>query len=185
MPKGHKPTRRSHAVISLGPHLRLYSEDHFLDALSPLSLSRRGFRLFCKSLSVPMLEIGSTRFIDHLTFALALRSVLRVGQPDFLAPSSTTLRSGSSRKGTTTSLNLDTFRESLTDVITELLAARHLTSVRTDRKTLKAAASTAASRLLLAGYHALPPAEQAKFTRSCRVRAYSRDELPQDLLSPT
>jgi hypothetical protein len=169
MPRTRPPARAAKGVISLGPHARLYSEDHFLEALAPFGMTRRAFRAFLSALSVPTLEVGSTRFIDHLSFALALRAILAVGQPDFLAPGSRSL-SSSSRKAAT-SIDPKAFRDNLPTTISALLASHRLSHYNLTPAAVKQAAREATERMILAGVHSLPAKRQAAFHKSANLLA--------------
>lgn len=69
--------------VSLGPYVRLYSEDYFLRELAPLGITRRSFRKLMRALCVPTLIIGRVRLIDSLSLAIALRAVLGIGRKNF------------------------------------------------------------------------------------------------------
>lgn len=154
------------SVLSFGSHARLYSEDHFLRVLSPLGLTRRGLRAFLRSLSVPTLEIGPTRYIDHLSLSIALRAITRIGQPDFIAPSSPSRAKGDPlRAHATHSLDTAYLEKNLQFIIAELLYARRIANEPWSRD-LETAAKDAASRLLLAGFSSLPPESQAAYTQA-------------------
>lgn len=157
-------TKSVPAFVSIGPYSRLYSEDFFIEALAPLGMTRRSFRAWCRSLSVPMMEIGRTRLVDHLSVALALRAALRIGQPDFYAPSSHTLRRGKVPASARTSLLPEEFVEAHSLVISELLLA-HRTASFTSPASLRSAALEASRRMLLAGLAAKPAAEQSAYAR--------------------
>lgn len=140
--------------VSFGPANRLYSEEHFYRVLAPLGLSRRGFRAFLRALSVPVIEVGSVRLIDALSFSIALRAITRIGAPDFLAPSSASIRRGRRSPTSTSMLSLKSFQESCSQVIAELLAAHKMRDI--PLPAIRDAASAAASRLALAGLSHLP-----------------------------
>ena len=169
----NSPATPSLAYISIGPYSRLYSEDHFVDALAPLGMTRRSFRALCRVLSVPTLEIGKTRLIDRLSFALALRAALRIGQPDFLAPTSETLRKGRPLPPhCRTSLPASEYEALSTSLIAELLLAHRTTSLSSPTL-LRAAAIEASRRMILAGLQSAPLAEQTAFTRKALRKATS------------
>ena len=91
-PSPKKSTRSRPATIKFGSWIRLYSEDHLLDELSIFGLTRTTFRHLLQNLRVPTLHIGELRFVDGYSFFLALRAVLSIGEPDFYAPGSRTVR---------------------------------------------------------------------------------------------
>jgi hypothetical protein len=142
-----KQRRVNHAMLSFAPGNRLFSEDHFIDAFAPYGVTRRGFRALCRALSVPMLEVGATRFVDSFSFALAMRAITRIGEPDFVFP-------GAKKKkppGSATTLNAARFKRDLAAIITEVLSSRHLSTLKADRVAIRKAATEAAERMLLAG----------------------------------
>lgn len=182
MPPRTSTSQRTHfekstlSYISITPDIRLYSEDHFIQSLRPLPFTRRSFRSFLRSLSVPMLHIGTHRYVDHLSLALALRAVLRVGSSDFYAP-------GSPRPTGVPPSHLDpeSFRTSLTTTIAELLASRHYSA--SEASDIVSAARDAASRMLLAGFQALPLEAQKEYTRRA-LRKYFKPTPSDDNPTP-
>lgn len=175
--------RRSHvsankpAFFSFGPFARLYSEEHFLDALAPLGMTRRSLRAFFRALSVPTIEIGSTRLVDHLSLVIALRAVLRVGEPDFLAPTSVTLSRGASPDIASCARRLDPdkVRPHLQVFLAEVLAAtRSENRAPFSPRRLQRAVRTASARMANAALTSLPLEEQNAFSRRA-VAAYASD----------
>lgn len=83
-----QPSKSGHTVINLGRGLRLYSEDHYIDQLSPLGIDRRRFRLLCTRIGVPLIMFGEAAFVDHVTFTLAMKYCTSLGRPDFVMPGS-------------------------------------------------------------------------------------------------
>lgn len=164
------------AAISLGPYVKLYSEDHFLKELVPLGMNRRALRAFLKALSVPCLHIGSLRLIDAFSLSIALRSVLRVGAPDFLVPGSETIERGTTPSHTTRTISLDFLKRNLETVIAELLAAHRTTAWQIPQDEIKDAAREAARRMLHAGFISLPHTAQAAYTRQA-IAALRTDPL--------
>jgi hypothetical protein len=157
--------------LSFGTGVRLRSEDDFI-RLFPPGLTRKGFRSLCRALSVPMLEVGRTRYVDTLSLLLALRSILRVGEPDFLTPGCHTLRNlaQADRARCATRLDTSRFQRNLTSVISELVAASRINGVRLSAS-VSEAATKAAQRMVLAGIHHFPVSEQETFTRSALTAA--------------
>lgn len=157
--------RVSRAVIAFSPGNRLVSEDHFLAQLAPVGMTRRGFRSLCRALLVPTLELGSTRFLDAYSFSLALRAILRVGQPDFLAPGCTTLRKARTHPtDATTTLDPAYFEKHASIVIAELLSMRRFTDLKVTREVVDAARE-ASQRMALAGFQRLPLESQDALAR--------------------
>lgn len=152
------------SYVSIGPYSRLYSEDFFIQALAPLGITRRSFRALLRSLSVPTIEIGRTRLIDHISLALAFRAILRIGEPDFLAPTSSTLRRGKVPTNTRTTLSNEDFLKNHSLVMAELLLAHRTTSL-TAPTALRSAALEASRRMLLAGLQSASAAEQTDYAR--------------------
>lgn len=174
------PAKSSISFISIAPGVRLYSEDHLIQSLHPLPFTRRSFRAFLRSLSVPTLHIGRHRYVDHISFALAVRSVLRVGAPSFYGPGSRR-----PRRIPPSRLDLASFRSSITTTIAELLASRHYTPAESSH--ILSAAKEAASRMLLAGFQSLPPSAQHEYTRRALRRYLPPDPptlTPEELPEP-
>lgn len=163
MPK-RRTARKALAYISFGPHVKLYSEDYFINELIHLGMTRRGFRALCAALSVPMIEIGSTRLVDQLSFSLALRAILHIGRPTFLAPGSAT--KAKSPFHYCTKLDARYVEKNLTILISELLALPHLPNEAPRQKTLTLAAEEAARRMKLAGFAQLSRVQQDRYTRA-------------------
>lgn len=138
------------AHISLGPGNRLYSEDSYLVELAPLGVTRRGFRSLLRALGVPTIELGRTRFVDNLSLALALRAVLALGKPDFLAPGCDTLRRG----GKSSSLDPEEVVTNYTRFVGELLVSDRLSRGASPRQ-IRRAARRVALRLKAMGLQTL------------------------------
>jgi hypothetical protein len=179
LPNTTKPSV-THVTLPL-TYSRLYAEDLFLDpksGLGAMGMTRKGFRALCKALSVPTIEVGNTRLVDALSFSLAMRSVLRLGQPDFLAPGCLTLQRGRRPKDTTTHINQEDLRgENLEVVLLELIAARKLSSASGIPKIRKAAAA-AAERMRAVGFLELTTMEQDIHASKILETADTLDDLP-------
>lgn len=146
----------------------------------PLGLSRKGLRALLKSLSVPSIEIGRHRLVDSVSLFLALRSVLRVGEPDFLAPGSDSKNRGLT-KGCRTRLDVDHFRRNLEVVVAELVYARKVNSLSIDVDAIRLAARNAAERMALAGLQLLPAREQEKYDRKAVAHLHTLlSDAPSD-----
>lgn len=165
------------SVISLGPLVRLYSEAHFLNELRPLGFTTRTLRAFLRALSVPTLHLGSSRFIDTLSLSIALRAVLRIGQPDFAAPGSETIdRASPTPHPPSREISLDFVRSNLETLIVELLAAYRTSSWNPAPTELAEAAKEAARRMIHSGFISLPHAAQEAYTAQA-IRAVASDPL--------
>ncbi len=136
--------------ISFGAGVRLLGEDHYLKELEPLGLSRRGFRALCRALQVPMLHVGKRRFVDVLSFKLAMRAVVRVGHPDFLVPGCEEIRNGrkSFWTGAVTTLDLKYFQRNFRHLLAEILYSSKMEGVTLDRKEIRDLAKEAADRMV-------------------------------------
>lgn len=157
--------------ISLGGGVRLLSEDWYLLELP--GLTKRGFRSLCKALSVPMIEISSTRYVEATSFLLAMRAITRIGEPNFLAPGSETLRKNN-KKDEITELDYKKFQKNFEVIVAELLAAKKVQS-GTVHLDIKEAAKKAASRMVRAGLQFLPSREQQRYDRGA-LKAYGQEE---------
>lgn len=172
------------SCISIGPYVRLYSEDHFLKELAPLGFSRNTFRRFLRSLSVPLLHLSGTRYVDALSLSLALRAILKVGRPDFLAPGCDALATGEIPKDTCRSLDPSDVRDNLETLIFELLASHKTQAWEIPSTQIADAAREAARRLIHSGFISLPHEAQADYTRQA-IAAVRTDPLDPRIPTPT
>lgn len=170
MPRQTKNTTGKYHAFSLPDGLTLYSEDYYLDALRPLGMTRRGFRSWLRALSVPTIEISNTRYLDPWSFNLALKAVLRIGEPDFYAPGSMGLRRGA--PAGVSALNPKTFERNLRYTIAELVASKTRPNQPPAPK-IRAAARAAARRMADMGLQSLPSA--------LAIRQADRDILKQGI----
>jgi len=134
------------------------AEDVYINEVE--GLSKKGFRALCRCLHVPLIEIGSTRYVEMSTFLLAMRCVLRVGEPDFLVPGCATLKKNKV-KGESRELNKERFAENMEVILAELMAARILGNMPATGE-VKLAAKEAAKRLAQTGLQFMPSQEQFK-----------------------
>lgn len=171
------------SCISIGPYIRLYSEDHFLKELAPLGFSRNTLRRFLKSLSVPTLHLSGTRYIDALTLSIALRAILQIGRPDYLAPGCDALATGEVPKDHIRALDPDDVRENLETLIFQLLAAHKTQSWEIAPTQIADAARDAARRLIHAGFISLPHSTQTEYTRQA-IHAVRTDPIDPRLANP-
>lgn len=137
--------------VSLPSGLRLMSESYFLEELKPFGITVKGFRSLLRALNVPSIEIGKVRLIDSLTFAMALKCVLRIGEPDFLVPGCESIRKNRT-VGCALSLDPSRFEKNAKTVIAELLYARRFFGMRNSAD-IRTLARDAAARLVSFGMH--------------------------------
>jgi hypothetical protein len=153
--------------IGLGNGVRLLSEDWYITEMS--GMTKRGFRAFCKSLKVPMVEIGKERYVEATSFLLAMRAITRIGEPDFLAPGCETIRKNR-KKEQAGELDLENFRDNFEIVVAELIASKKVNAGHLKIE-IQEAARKAADRMLKAGLQHLPSKEQIRYDRSV-LKAY-------------
>ena len=153
--------------ISFGSGVRLMAEDVYLNELK--ALSKRGFRALCKALKVPMVEIGSTRYVEMTTFLLAMRAVSRIGEPNFLMPGCDSIRKNN-KKGKTTTLDAEKFKENMEIVLAELMAAK-VVGEGTITKEVRTAARDAAERMAETTMRYMPSIEQRKHDEKATKQA--------------
>lgn len=153
------------STLFLGSHSRLYSEDHYLRAFAPHGLTRKGFRALLRALSVPVIYLGQSRLVDHLSFTIAMRAICRIGQPDFVAPGSDPLDRGKMPTGRPSRTFLDPayVRDNLTAILAELIATRVDPASTATHSSFTKAATAAVDRLMGASFQSLPPDEQAAY----------------------
>jgi len=119
---------------------RIYDDRVFWRAMKPLGMSLRSFRYFLKAIGVPTLRIGSRRFVDSFTLAMAFRAIMRLGRKDFAAPGSSALQKGGlSLKGCTTRLDVADLEDNYWEVIMELALSQKWNRLKNDEKMTKAA----------------------------------------------
>jgi len=147
--------------ISLGSGLRLLSEDQYAEEMG---VTKRGFRALCKSLQIPMLEIGSKRYVEMTSFSIAMRAVLSIGNKDFLAPGSQTLKKNR-RTTEKTSMSPEEFEKNFETAVLCLMASSDLNLKRSIYE-LKKAAKKVARKLTDAGVQFLPERAQKNATKS-------------------
>ena len=156
---------------------RLYSEDLLIEEFAAFNLTRRSFRTLCRALGVPLLYVGTGALLDPITFSLALKAVLSLGRPDFLAPGSTVAY----RKGTHSTLSPPLDGE-LVRLMRELLLSHELSKHTTDAE-LRKASHEALLRLREHGLLALLDLQRKKFEiEAARIRHPSLDDVD---LGPT
>ena len=171
------------STISIGPYVRLYSETHFLQELAPLGFTVKSLRQFFRALSVPTLHLSGTRYVDAFSLTLALRAVLRIGEPDFLAPGCSTNLKGRKPRRTTTTFNPARLRGDLEPLIFELLAAHKTRAWDVPALEIADAARDAARRLIHAGFISLPHDVQREYTRQA-LEAVRTDPIDPRIPTP-
>lgn len=164
-------------------YLRLYAEEVFLDpheGLGALGLTKRSFRELCKALRVPMIEVGSTRLVDALSLSIALRSVLRIGQPNFYAPGCSSLKRGLVKDDGARELPEEALQEeALRVVCLEILASRKLSSSsKKAAVSVRKQAEAAVHRMKVAGILQGPLLEQKRHAKSLLKNADKLEDLP-------
>lgn len=164
--KGHK---KNHGppphILALGPWLRLVSDETIA---SELGLSVRSVRGLFRVLQLPTLELptyGRLRFVDFAQFTIAMKAVLRIGQPDFTAPGCRSLiraaRSTPLRQNTTARLTTKALRQNLTPILTELALQQWSATYKSKDQALQYAAR-ACRHLLDASIHLSATRHQAQ-----------------------
>ena len=156
--------------ISLGSGLRLFHEDWYIREF--VGVDRTAFRRLCRALKVPMIHIGTRRFVEMTTFLLAMRSVSRIGQPDFVVKSSSY-----KHKTRESELNEDDFRENMQEVIAQLLVSRLALGGKLTKE-VRTAARKAATLLAQAGMQMSPVLEQREYDRQALEKTREERTLP-------
>ena len=149
------------SYISFGSGLRLMSEDVYIKAMGG-NMSRKGFRALCRNLLCPMIEIGDTRYVEMIRFELAMTAITRIGEEDFFAPGSRSIRNQSA-KGTR-KLDPEKVLKNYEVLAAELLAAKKVNGVELTHEE-KDAARTAANRMRESALHMMPSSAQARKDR--------------------
>lgn len=156
--------------------MRFLSADYFVREMQPLGMTMRGFRGLCKALGVPMLRIGRTWVVELFSFHTAMRAIMRIGQPDFLAPGCDYKASGGEKKGMTTTLSREYYEENFEALIGEMLAARAVHGLPSPRATVRAA-KQAAKRLVNFGIQEIPLAASRRSSKDFYANGM-RDRAP-------
>ena len=125
-------------------------------------MSRKGFRELCRILLCPMIEIGDTRYVEMIRFELAMTAITRIGEEDFFAPGSRSIRNQSA-KGTR-KLDPEKVLKNYEVLAAELLAAKKVNGVELTHE-VKDAARTAANRMRESALHMMPSSAQARKDR--------------------
>ena len=158
-------TSEEQVYLSFGGGLRLFSEEYFTKELMPVGLTRKGFRAFCRCLSVPLIHIGNKVFIDISSFQLALKAITRVGQPDFYAPGCRALKRNK-WKGVK-ELDKEYFEKNWESVLAELLVGRMNNGMKSPQEVTDLARK-AAGRITDMALHIKAASNQERYDRRAR-----------------
>lgn len=148
--------------------MRLMSEDVYIEAMGN-GVSRKGFRALCKNLMVPLIEIGSGKYVDMVRFELAMTAITRIGQDNFFVPGCESIRNNSA-KGRTT-LDPAEVLDNYQVLVEELLAAKRVNGVEITRN-VKETARKAAERMRDAALQNAPWKAQKtnEYSRNSRAK---------------
>jgi hypothetical protein len=171
-------SEKESSAIFLGAHSRLYSESHYYRAFEPHGVSRKAFRRFLKALHVPVIYIGRQRFIDHLSFSLALRAISRIGQPDFLFPGCIHLASPPAPSNTTDTLDPAYVKRNLRSLLAELISTRVEPDSPATHRAFARAVDEAADRLSSVVVSRLDEATQAELADQVIARYAAQLDTP-------
>ena len=148
-----KPTPSPNIAVTFGSVARLFPVQKLHDALRPCGLSLEGTLALLRMLKVPVLHTPKAKLIDSNSLYLALKAVLRVGEPDFVAPEAEPPQD----HPWTSSLDLERFRRDYTKLQCDVLYsyASNAPALSRDVDALMGAAREATLRLALAYLPAL------------------------------
>lgn len=93
--QGRRPVSKRKVTLTIPGGITLYSEAYFLEALEPFNVNLKTFRLICKQLKVPRIQLGKVRLIDPFEFGTALKWISMVGRTDFYMHGCEEVRRGS------------------------------------------------------------------------------------------
>ena len=147
------------SYIGLGSGIRLFEEGWYLREFGP-GVSRRGFRKLCRNLGVPLIFVGKSCYVDQWVFKQAMKSVTRLGAPDFSVPGSI----GQNIRSCVTKLDLEWYKRNYEQVVKELLDAQ-LGGGDDITKEVRLAAKKAASRMVQAGLYFYRPGARPEVAR--------------------
>lgn len=134
-------------------------------AARELGLSNPTMQSLCRALGVPILHLGTKRYIDPVQLTIGMKAVSRIGADEFLFPGSKTLKRGT-RMPEPHARQLDPkkLRDNLIPILIELAYSRDLLSFKTQEEALRYA-RRAAERLVVAGFASIPATAQAMMRR--------------------
>lgn len=125
-----EPTGRISGIfLSSGVQLVWENDLYREGGFEKFGFTMRGFRRWLKALGVPRMKTpGGKYLVDLVSLYLAVRAVMRVGQPDFLCPGCKEIARGKRQmpKNTQVKLDLDYFAGCWEDVCNELLYAQRV-----------------------------------------------------------
>ena len=151
--------------IGFGSGIKLLSEDWYIKEFGS-KISKKAFRSFCRSLKVPLIEIGKTTFVEMNSFQLALKAITRVGEEDFFVSGCQSISSGKQKPS---KLKPDYVAKNLEPLLCELLAAKAMGGLNMTTE-IKKAARIAADRMARAGISQMSEELQREYTKkSIRV----------------
>tara|TARA_R110002051_G_scaffold325009_1_gene425220 strand:+ start:338 stop:928 length:591 start_codon:yes stop_codon:yes gene_type:complete len=163
----------SQVYLSFGGGLRLFSEDYFIEELSSLGVTRKGFRSLCRALQVPLIYVGTSALVDLVSFQLAMKAISRVGQKDFYVPGCRPLKNNHKRG--VRELNQAYYTREWKNILAELLASRQVHGLATSKE-ISALTKNAAKRLTEMAIHLQVSSLQAAHERqSLKVLEQSLD----------
>jgi hypothetical protein len=151
--------------IGFGSGIKLLSEDWYIREFGP-EITKKSFRSFCRALGVPLIEIGSTTFVEMHSFQLALKAITRIGEPDFYVSGCKSIATGKKRPS---KLDPEYVAKNLEPLLCELMACKAMGGLNMTTET-KTAARLAAERMARAGVSELTEEFQNKYRKkSIRV----------------
>jgi hypothetical protein len=161
-PTFDKPAPKAH-YLSFGTGVKLMSEEWYIKALEG-QMSKTGFRSFLKVLGVPSLEIGNNRYIDMLRFEIAMSSILRIGQPNFLAPGAKSLKYSNRDPDAVLEADVEHLQKHYRQIAGELLMAKRVAGAEMSYRT-RDLVKKAARNLQKAAVHTLPKIAQERYAK--------------------
>lgn len=141
---------------------RLYSEDLILRELAPLGVNRKMLRNLFRALGVPVMYLGDGVLVDPVTLSIALKAVLSLGKPDFVAPGTKGKQPSSFDPDSLPDGELESF-------MGQLLVSVKLTETTLDSE-VKVAARDAVARMREMGLRALIDLRKKNMEARARVQ---------------
>lgn len=166
--------------LSLGSPVRWPSEDYYLQELSSLGMTRKGFRAWMAAVSVPFIEVGTNRFYDYISVTMALRAMGRIGSPNFLVPGCETLKKGRSTEGCRTSIPPEEIKKNYRRYLAEVFAAKKLWNLQTPSD-FKGLAEKATDRIIQMAAHLAPAKLQEQYVRKA-IKQMDKEVRDDELL---
>jgi len=146
--------------LGFGSGIKLLSEDWYIKEFGA-NISKKAFRSFCRALTVPLIEIGKTTYVEMNSFQLALKAITRVGEPDFFVSGCRSIATGKQKPS---KLDPKYVAKNLEPLLCELLACKAIGGLVMTSET-KTAARIAAERMARAGIAELTDEFQEKHTK--------------------